>query len=261
MELNLPQFLIDLDPNVYLSSNYVVLDFETTVKDGSPDAGNPENSIVTAAWCCGDNGEAKFIRGNEFDLEALIQDINDADFLVAHFTKFELKWLKRCGLDLYSVLPYCTMIGEYVYLGNRANHGDLKLDTLAKHYLGYGKAPFIDICMRNGVCPSEMPESLLEERNRSDILQTREIFIRQREKLHKLGLLPIAFTRNILTPALASIEAKGVHIDEARVMENFRTASEELAIVEAEFATMLDGRNPRSSQQMAEFLYDYIEQR
>jgi DNA polymerase I-like protein with 3'-5' exonuclease and polymerase domains len=254
----LPRHLLDLDPDIYMSNNFVVLDLETTIKDGTPDARNPNNSIVTATWVCGLEEEEHFVRGNEYDMGGLVTAISNADFFVAHNSKFEYKWLKRCGLDLYPHLAYCTQIGEYVYLSNRVKTGDLKLGSLAKRYLGEAKEPYVDLCMGGGVCPSELPESLLENRNRMDVHQTRKIFLQQRELLKRNNLLPTAFTRNILTPALADIENRGCHLGKARVDEEFNKESQALAEVEQEMLTLLQGYSPTSPKQMSEFIYDVL---
>ena len=48
----LPDYLKDLDPEIYLSNNYVVVDFETTILDkGSPY--NEDNRIVCSTWRVG----------------------------------------------------------------------------------------------------------------------------------------------------------------------------------------------------------------
>ncbi|AUR90211.1 hypothetical protein NVP1139A_43 [Vibrio phage 1.139.A._10N.261.48.C6] len=258
MEVKLPGFLEDLDPNVYLGDNFVVLDFETTVVNKSPDPRDPRNNIVTATWCTGLYGKLKFVRGNEMEMGELVRDINKADFLVAHNTKFELGWLKRAGLDLYSVLCYCTQIGEYVYLSNRVKQGDLRLNNIVKRYFGEEKEHFIDICMRGGVCPSEMPASLIKARNISDVDMTRRLFIKQRERLRRTGLLPTAFTRNILTPALVAIEAKGEHLSSERVQDEFGKAIVGLQTAEQSLSAILKGYSPTSPKQMSEFVYDVL---
>ncbi|PWG73366.1 hypothetical protein DF186_23440, partial [Enterococcus hirae] len=67
-------FLEEPDPEIYLSDNYVVVDFETTnLEKGSPI--NPDNRIVLATWKCG-KGEVKYKFGSEFEQEELISDIN-----------------------------------------------------------------------------------------------------------------------------------------------------------------------------------------
>ena len=49
LELGLPWFLEDLDPNVYLTAPFIVFDFETTNLDKGS-AINPMNDVVSAAW-------------------------------------------------------------------------------------------------------------------------------------------------------------------------------------------------------------------
>ena len=119
----LPAFIRDPVPGVYLTDNYVVLDVETTnTEHGSALAAN---HLLLACWRLGGAhpavgaGRDHYHWGDEFNQQSLIEHIYQADYLVAHNTKFELGWLKRCGLDLRRVLPACTMIGEKVLAGNR----------------------------------------------------------------------------------------------------------------------------------------------
>lgn len=263
----LPAFLVMPDPNIYLSDNFITLDFETKTtkvhpKDtrASPSAFIEQNDTVCVSWCLGPDGKTEFYRGGVFEHYELIQRCYEADYIVMHNAKFDLQWLERAGLDLRKVLVADTMLGEYVLTGNlkAGKDGALKLDTLAKQYLQREKKHFIDICMTAGVCPSEMPASLLEERANDDTLMTRDIWVLMRERLHKSKLLPTFFTRCILTPVLADIEKNGVHLDKDRVIAEYRETKDKLDEIEKQIVVLMEGRNPRSWQQKAEFLYDVL---
>src|ERR1700745_1711461 len=116
-QARLPKFLEDLDPEIFLSDNYVVLDFEIDTSHG--DYGNPihsANQLLLASWKTS-KGHTKAQCGNEYaDWESLRQDIQQADFIVAHNAKYELGWLKRLGVDLRTVFAFDTQIAEYVLL-------------------------------------------------------------------------------------------------------------------------------------------------
>ena len=93
-----------------------MLDFETDSEQfGSPL--NEENDVVLACWqIVHPTGEVekKEKWGGVYEMQELLDDIASASFLVAHNLKFELGWLKRCGLELRDVLGYDTMLAQWV---------------------------------------------------------------------------------------------------------------------------------------------------
>lgn len=246
----LPWWITAPNPNIYLGDNYLVLDFETSnIDKGS--ALNPKNTLVCGVWKY--KGQLKHIVGNEFEYEELLKDIEESDFIVCHNAKFELQWLQRCGLDLRKVIVYDTQIGEYVLLGNR--NDSLDLDSVAHRYAVGGKLGLVSRLIHNGVCPSTMPLTWLVEYNKQDVVITERVFRFQRTKLDELGLLPTAYTRCLLTPVLADIERYGMMVDSERVTKIYNRLSKEYEVVINELNSCTGGINPRSGQQVAEFLY------
>ena len=81
----LPGWVSTPDPALYWSSNYVVLDFETTTRfKGSPlDDGN---RIILACWSVG-GGTVKSTFGTEYDQGELVEACKRSDFIVAHNAK------------------------------------------------------------------------------------------------------------------------------------------------------------------------------
>ena len=254
----LPDFLIHPNPSIYMSDNFVVFDVETNTKGDSrsPMPCWSENSIVCGSWCTGIDGDAHNIYGNELEQGLLVEALEDADFVVAHNGKFDLGWMIRAGIDLRKVLLYDTMIAEYCINGNLK--GELSLDALSKYYTGVGKAHFIDICMKNKVDPADMPRSKLIARCDSDISQTRDVFLAQRIRIQELGLLGHVHTRCILSPALADIESKGMHVDADRVNDLYHEAAANLSISVQNLDDFTGGINPRSPKQVKEFVYDEL---
>ena len=248
----LPHWLVNPDPTVYLNAPWLMMDVETTnLEKGN--ALNPDNRLVCAAWCTRDNLDIRYKKGNEFEQHELVADIKRVlaagGFIIAHNAKFECHWLSRMGISLYDLLTYDTMIGEYVLGGNRWQYMHLSLDKVNKKYHGTGKAKIIDALMKGGVCPSKMPEHLLEARVRKDVADLAEIFYYQRQRLKERNQLAVAFTRNILTPCLTSIEQKGVGLNKERVYEEYQAAYDELAAVQVEIDKMMKGGNWRSPDQ------------
>jgi len=252
----LPWFVSEPDPTVYLSDDYIVVDFETTTfKNGRPLA--PENDIVLAVWKLS-NGDRYAKWGGVYDQGDLVEACKKARFIVAHNAKFELQWLARCGLDLGNVLVFDTMLGEYVLGGNRYRTQDLSLEKIAQARLGVGKVPAISCMYKAGISSEDIPRSWLLNYCIRDVDLTEELFKAQRKELATVNQLPIAYTRNLLVPVLADVESHGMALDEAQVNELIAEKEAEYTTVTHELEAMTEGINTNSGKQLAEFLYDTL---
>lgn len=269
----LPSFLQNLDPSIYLSDNYVVLDFEIDTSHG--DYGNPvhaDNQMLLASWKPGPDHAwsrawgptMKSTWGSEYELGELLDDIKAADFLVAHNAKYELGWLKRAGLDLRNVLIYDTKIAEYVLLGNLAAGDEVmpprstSLDVCGQRRGFPAKDPVVNILMGHGINPVRMPRPWLQGRCEQDVRTTEAVFLDQRAHLQRTGRLAVQYTRCLLTPVLADLESEGVGLDGPRVTEEYDKAAAELAKLEQQMTALTGGINWRSGKQVAEYLYDTL---
>jgi hypothetical protein len=183
----------------------------------------------------------------------LVDAIWASDFIVCHNAKFELGWLSRCGLDTSRVLCWCTQIAEYVYLSNRKGAINLD-DTLARHGLE-GKKKLISILLKGGICPSEVPKSLLIKYNKQDVEQTHRLFLLQREKYR--NLLPVISTRCYSVPMLTSLECTGLRLtDECLTLSS--VATQELEKLGRDFTQITNGVNFNSPDQVCNFVYDVL---
>jgi DNA polymerase I-like protein with 3'-5' exonuclease and polymerase domains len=263
----LPKFLINPDPTVYMGDNFIVFDFETNVKGdgGSPLPCWKDNSVVCGSWIKGTEYDphghevtptAHNVYGNELEMGELAEAVNNADFIVAHNGKFDIGWLIRCGVDPYKIILYDTMIAEYCLNGNLKQ--PLNLGALAKKYLGYGKEHFIDICMKGGVDPEDMPQSMLVSRCDDDVRQTRDMFLLQRDVIDRRGLLGCVLTRCLLSPALAHMEAMGMCLDAPAVETLYNERAQSLAEAQQAIDEFTGGINPRSVPQVREFVYEVL---
>ena len=277
---SLPSFLTNLDPSIFWSDNYVVLDFETTNLDKGF-AGNPNNRIVLATWVCGPDHASRRIRvrsgtgvrpgsgsgttksginwrqGSEFEQGELVEAIRSADFIVAHFTKFELQWLVRAGVDISRILSWCTVLGEYVLAGNRRRPFDL--DTVAKkRSIGDGKESLVSALIQGGVCPSEIPEQWLIEYGCQDTSLCHRVFIEQRKEIVAAGLLPVMYTRCLTTPVIADIELNGLQLDPVLVKEEYERTFKQFQEASRSLDSITGGINLGSPKQVGEFLYDKL---
>lgn len=246
-----PSFISSPSPDIYRVGSYLVLDWETTNLDyGS--ALVHDNRIVTGHWCI--NGiEYKSL--STHGLDTLFGDIASADFVVAHNAKFEHAWLVRLGYA-DPILWYDTMLGEYVWAGNRKV--PLNLDAVAEKYTGLRKESNVAKLLEDGVCPSTIDIKELDSYCKQDVEITDKTFRKQLALLSDLGLLPSLYTRCLLIPILCALEARGLALDRDKVRIEFTKYNEQLNELKSKIATFTGGVNPASPKQMGSYLYDTL---
>ena len=237
-------------PEYLMSDNYLVLDFETT-SAARGHALHDANHILMAAWRYG--GKYKAHWGDEYSQQELMRDIEACDLIVAHNAKFELHWLNRCGLPYGDKLSYCTMLGDYVLAGNRRL--GFGLDDCAKRWKLQGKSSVVSKMMKAKIAVEDIPRDWVMQYCIQDVRVAHRLFKRQRKALQSQGLLPVAFTRNCLTPVLASIEAQGMKLDCDRVRAEHAEMSERYVEIENRLIELCGDVNFSSSHQMATVLY------
>lgn len=256
----LPKFLTEPDPiGTYNSTNYTVVDFETTTYNNGL-AVYDQNKIVLACWRNGPDHPRpglfyKF--GGEFELQQLVDDINDADFMVAHNSKFELQWLQRCGLDLTTVVHWDTMIAEYVEGGNRWLFGRLALDEVAWQRLRKRKIHLIRRMFSAGIDTQDIPLSWLLRYCVRDVELTEQVFHHQLRTMESKKV-PVVYTRCLLTPVLADIEHNGMQLDTEAVQTRAQELEQSYIEVSNALENFAAGVNFNSGPQLAEFLYDTL---
>lgn len=258
-EIRLPRFLEQLNPEVYLNGSYTVFDFETTNRDKGS-AVERTNRVVLSTWLqgplSGGKAEVRYDYKSELDQGRLLESIRSSGFVVAHHAKFDLQWGSRCGLDLGTILVWDTLIGEYVLAGNR--RVDLSLEGTARRYGLGGKVNLVSSLITGGICPSEIPENWLIEYGCEDTRLCHEVFLRQREEIVRLGLLPVMFTRCLLTPVLADIEMNGVQLDPKRVEEKYNEVRKKVDDLQVLLQAESGDINWDSPKQVAGYLYDTL---
>jgi len=274
----LPSFLTKLDPAIYESDNYVVLDWETDTQVTFGSAVHPENGIVMGSAkigkghpqarvgktaVSGDHGPWSFW-GSEFEHGKIVQAIEQADFLVAHNAKYELMWLKRCGLDLHDVLVFDTRLAEYVLLGNLAAGDDnmipraTSLDMCCRRRGMPIKDPVVDLMMKSGVNPLSMPRAWLQGRCEQDVLSTETVFKDQLKMLKRTNRLGVLYTRCLLTPVLSEVEFEGMYLDAEAVEAEYEDYTQRFIDLSGQMNKLTGGINWNSPDQKAEFMYDTL---
>lgn len=253
-----PWFLGQAGIEVYKQAkNYVVLDFETTnILNGL--ACSPDNRIVLACWTVWKDGseQRKYKFGDEYELGELVDDINQADFLIAHNAQFELAWLSRCGLDLRSVLCYDTQVMEWVIHGNI--QVPYNLNDTAKRYGLDGKESLVSKLIKAKVCPSTIPRSWLLRYCEQDVALTHELFKLQSKELDRLGLWHIALSRNITIPALVDIHLNGLELDQEAVFKEEQKLRETIETLGKRLDEITGGINLNSTKQLGILLYETL---
>jgi len=257
----LPEFIQNPNWKIFRSNNYVIVDFETT----NIDKGNPykqDNSLLLATWEYGedhpdyDSDKTHYCWGSVYEQQILAEAIERAKFVVAHNSKFELGWLRNCGVDTSRILLYCTQIGEYVRAGNRKRK--LSLDASLSRYGLQGKIKVISRLLEGGICPSRIPPRWLLRYGIQDVRQSHKLFKEQRKLLDERKLLPTQFTRCIFTNVLEDLERTGMHLDKERVEKVVRKYNDQLFSLQQEMDELTGGINTKSPDQKAEFLYKVL---
>lgn len=249
----LPSFLASPNPDIYRSSNYLVLDFETTnIDKGTPL--NPDNRLVLTCWYTPKSGWKHSWEG-EYGQAELLADISDADFIVAHNGKFELGWLRRCGIDLSKVLIWDTMIADYVEGGNKWQLQHLSLASCLTRRGLPTKLDTVSKMIKAGICPSTIPRSWLLAYCTQDVRSTALLF---QSQLQTCTQLPIVFTRCLATPVLTDMEFNGMQLDSESVMSLWAEKERELASLSQQLEELTGGINMNSPKQVAEYLYETL---
>lgn len=259
MDENLPWFLLTDDPErIYTKGSYVVLDFETSGDDfGTAIRG--ENDIVLACWQVVDADGTVITKhkfGGIYEQKELLDDISSVDFVVAQNCKYELQWLKRCGLDLHDVLPYDTLLAAWVLDGNRKRPRDL--DSLAMRYGIKGKEDIVASLIHVGVKVTDINQAWLLEYCHRDVEVARQVFLRQSKQLSLAKQWHLVHTRNLCCSVLSDIEFEGLNLDKTRVEEEYKKTAKIVDELGKELAVMTGGINLGSPKQLGHFLYKVI---
>ena len=256
--------MLPVGPEIYDSSNYLTVDFEIDTSHGDyGHAVHKKNGLVLASWKKGREGRIHSHFGSEFDQDKLLRDVEAADFLVCHNAKYELGWLKRCGLDMHSVTVFDTKIAEYVLLGNLAAGCNTtmlpgrstSLDACCRRRGWEIKDPVVDGMMKAGVNPVDIPSPWLRGRCEQDVLTTERLFRYQSRLLSATERMSVLYTRCLFTPVLADMEFQGMCLDPERVEAEYDKHVKELSALSRQMDAEAKGINWKSPLQVAEFLY------
>lgn len=253
----LPTFIRDPNPEIYLSDNYAVIDFETTNLDKGS-FHNKENHVVSVSIFDNSTGTYETEMCNEFEVQDVIGDLSRFDYWVAHNSSFEWGWLWRSGYDFGSSLSACTQLAEYTIAGNRPFGRYASLDDCLKRRKLKSKDAGVSRMIKAGVNPSCIPSKYLLQYNEVDVQVENTLWRHQRQQLVDAGLLPAFFTKNLYTPVLTDIERFGLHLDKDRVTIVYEKQCARLTELELEWDDLTGGVNVKSGKQKAELFYEKL---
>ena len=232
----------------------LTFDFECTNLDyGS--ALNPSNRILMVCWK-EDKGPVRSHVGDIMQATEFFDALSRHKVLCAYNAKFEMLWMKRIGLDPGKYAWHDPMLAEKVLLGNVRK--PLSLGKVCQRYGLSTKDPLIDGLMQAGVCPSDMPQKPLLARCKLDVQTTAQLMQLTLGRLQEGGQVEVYRTRCNLTPVLAEMESNGMFLSELLVYAEYANFSAELGKLDKELDAMTGGINMRSSDQLAEYLYDQL---
>lgn len=258
----IPKFVTHSTPiDIYTCGNFVALDFETdSERKGS--ALLESNDLVLACWTVYKDGKVtkKYKFGGIYDMGELVDDVNAADFLLAFNAKFELQWLKRCGLELRDTLAYDPMLAQWVLDGNQKGKGfERSLRGMARRY---GTSPKLDIVgklLDAGVPARDINTEWLLEYCERDVDTMVEMFYKQIPIVTDRNVWHLVHTRNLTCAVLADIEFNGLELDSKVVEAEYAKAKTRHAEISNELAELTGGVNVNSPKQLADYLYDVLE--
>lgn len=231
--------------------SHVCLDFETT----NNQYGNAcyPNEIVCAVWYFSDTDKYYYA---DSDYSLLIEHLFSAKVLIAQNAKMELKWLQKLGAFLVGLQVFDPMLSQYSLDGVQRH--PVNLDALCTRYGLENKDPIIDQLMKSGVCPSEMPVSMLKDRCLLDVQTTLQLYHILSNKLLDAGLFPLYHTKAELCKVLADMELNGMYLDSDRVRDVYVERGRQYEIVTDELDQFTGGINHNSPKQKQEYLYDVL---
>jgi hypothetical protein len=243
-----------LSGQLYLNGSWLCFDLECSGTEKGH-AIVPGNRVVCVSWRTS-AGKRREFYGNLLDAREFWQDIEDADFLIAHNAKYEAHWLLRLGADPADLIWFDPMLAEWVLLGNNPDSLSLSLDEVGQRYGLCPKDPLVAAMLEYGIDAADIPDFLMQGRCTLDVDMTVHVFEQQLERLAARGILPLVAQRCALMPVLTHIERNGIKLDSERVITQHKDCQQQLAMLRAELNALCGGEiNERSPNVMIPLVY------
>lgn len=191
-------------------------------------------------------------------LTKLQEIIDEHDCIIGFNLKFDLHWLLRYGIRIDGKRVFDSQLVEFILSCQSSSYPSL--DGVA---VGYGLDGKLDIVKAEywsqGVDTPDVPEDILREYLKQDVMQTWEVFCKQQELITPANRTLISLANQDLL-ALLEIEHNGMVYD---VDESIRLGDElqsELDVIDAELKTTLNCPqfSPSSRDHVSAALYGGI---
>lgn len=259
---NIPWFVyLDDIEGTYSKGKFVALDFETDT-DLNGSALLESNDIVLACWQVWEDGvciKQTHKWGGIFEMSELLDDISSVDFLLSFNAKFELQWLKRCGLELRDVLVYDPMLVQWVLDGNRKGKGyERSLRGMARRYGAKPKLDIVGKLMELGVSTRAINSHWLLEYCHRDVDSMVEIFWKQIKEVSNNNQWHLVHTRHLTCAVLADIEFAGLQLDKEAVEAEYIKVQTKIKELGDELSLLTGGVKLSSPPQLGVYLYDTL---
>jgi DNA polymerase I-like protein with 3'-5' exonuclease and polymerase domains len=192
----------------------VVVDLEVDLGEDRKDPSPYQKSNVLSGigWLRTDEDEVKIWEKGD-SIDAFVSDVNSARYVVCHNAKFDISWLRECGINV-TVKLIDTMINQYIL--NRGVRGELSLKKLAEKYDVTRKTDDLAEAMQKGMNWSDLDIETRRGYLESDVRATAEIYKKQMaifDDEASSSLVPIRDLMAEFCSVLTDIERAGMAID------------------------------------------------
>jgi len=202
----------------------LVVDAETTVTDGNPDATVPSNKLV-AFGCI--NQSVTDMRYHPIDADFGSSTLLDYPvLLVGHHVKFDLKWMLRefpsFSSFIHKIGCWDTQIAHYILSGQKDKFPSLA--EAAARYEYTGKGDLIPDWLGRGFNVDQIPKDELLTYLAHDLVLTAYTAKAQMAEAEKMGLTKLILCRSQATLAIACIEMNGIAFDPVKLVNTANNA-------------------------------------
>jgi DNA polymerase I-like protein with 3'-5' exonuclease and polymerase domains len=227
---------------------YLILDIETNSKEAYGRTANPYVNDVVAYSIKNNESQHTDYCKQHYDFESIVPIIAGHDVLVAHNAKFELlylwkypelqRWLQEGGRI------YCTQLAEY-NVSNYQHQWAALRDLATTKYGCPERTKWLDhLLFKNKSSRyndvSDLPEDKVLEDVKNDVLDTEQIYLRQRDIIRQRGLEKTIEIQMDMLLSTIEIEANGFAVDRKTLEDDRAELQTELQECEIELQGLID---------------------
>ena len=211
--------------------NFLVLDTETTTYSFG-NAYDKRNKLVCISYWY--QGTANTVPNSPESLSLIQEFVDSCDIIVGFHFKFDLHWFRRFGIHFNGKLIWDILLAQFIL-----NHQTTPYTSLEEVYKEWGiegksntiKTEYWD----KGIDTPDVPEEIIRERLRGDIIPLKQVYYLQRAEVERRGILPLITVQCQDILMLEEMEwngslydVKGSRGEAAKVMQEIRKIKKEL---------------------------------